>query len=89
MPRYQFNPRANVDSVDLTLARQAAAKGGGKNIREAFPMMGSKTTPEWRGTNQPRTITFTAVNDDDARRVGEIYGSDTAFIWNITELHYA
>lgn len=90
MNRYQFTPRAHVSHVDLDRARKAASLPEFiSHVREAFPIMDGGTNGKaWRGTNQPRTIAFSAADDAMALIVAQRYGQEDAYVWNITEARY-
>ena len=92
--RYQFEPRANMPNINLDKAREAAAQNGATHIQERFPILyetgadGYPVSP-WVGTNQPRTIRFSADSDEVAKAICLAYDIEQAFVWNLTERHYA
>lgn len=83
MPRYQFEPRQN-HFLDFERAREAIAKHGGIRVKVSYPIMSTprpgKPPKVWRGTNQPKTLSFTLFDDRDAIRVENEYGWDEAFV---------
>ncbi len=82
--RYQFTPRANTTQVDIERAKKACLKHGAKRVKVDFPQM------DWgRGTNQPLTVRFSVEDDASAALIAEEYGTEEAFVWNMTEKHYA
>lgn len=92
--RFQFEPRGGFDHVVRKSAIGFCRDLGATHIRESFPVMyhldmhNRPTGGTWRGTNQPRTISFSAPNNEIARIIAEAYGTDAAMVWNITERHY-
>jgi hypothetical protein len=98
MPRYQFTARAHTyGALTLSAVRDIIKTHGGSNPREAFPIMlaskqhgrGGPGAAIWRGTNQPRTIAFTAPDDETAARICEAFDSESWFVWNIDARQYA
>lgn len=85
MPRYQFAPRGT-HCLNFENARAAVAAYGGTTVRVCSPIMteASRTYAGkhriWRGTNQPKTLSFTLPDDDTAAMVETQYGYHLAFV---------
>lgn len=75
MPRYQFWSRGHIASMDTDSAISAAKGNGGKHVRVCYPLM------SWGiGSNQPLTVSFTAIDDTHAKSIAEAFGEDDAFV---------
>lgn len=92
MARYQFEPRAHTyTSIVPSAAKRIVTLTGGSNPRSAFQRMGKgyKRTlagykPRyWIGTNQPRTVTFSAKSDSIANAIFADFAPDDYFVRNI------
>lgn len=94
MPRYQFDARAHTYTpLRLADCKTLLVELGATRPAEAYPMMLREGTRApnhryWRGTNQPRTVAFTAPDDETAKAVYKRFDPEAWFVWNITEGHY-
>lgn len=88
MPRYQFEPRAHIHaSIVPVAAKRIVTLTGGSNPRYCYQRMGSGYKDAkpvyWIGTNQPKTVSFTAKSDSIARAIFEDFAPEDWFVRNL------